>query len=213
MKNIIAELHCHSIYSSDGHAPVECMLSYAKNNGLGAIAITDHNTSKGSMLAVRLSKQYDIIVIPGIEIDSDDEKGQIVALGTNESFSGNMLDVIDKIHTAGGIAVAAHPFGGMGSPAFRNKELIKKLDAVEAFNGLAFSWQNEKALKLARRLKKPVTSGSDAHTLEELGTAACKIPGSSVSSIIKAIKNGKVIIPKKKTSALSVIKMKIKRRF
>ena len=210
---MIVELHSHSIYSSDGHASVEQILGRAKNIGLGAIAITDHNQIQGSRKAVALAKKYNIIVIPGIEIDCKDEKGQVLAYGTNEMISGNILDVIDKIHSLGGIAVAAHPSGGLGSPAFQNKEVIKKMDAIEVFNGLAFSWQNKKSAKLARQLKKPGTSGSDAHTLEELGTAACKINANSAERIIRAIKKGQVILPKKKTSTLSVITSKIKRRF
>ena len=213
MKHILAELHCHS-NCSDGKPSVKQMMEKASND-LGAIAITDHNTSKGSNLALKLEKNYDVIVIPGVEIlcrKNGEKAGEILAFGTNHAFSGNVLEVVDKIHSAGGIAVAAHPFGGMGSPAFSTKELLKAVDAIEVYNASAFPWKNKKSFQLAKKLKKPMTAGSDAHLLNEIGTAACRIPANNLSSILKAIKHGKVILPRKRTNTFSVLKMKTIRK-
>ncbi len=212
---MLVELHCHSNFS-DGKASIEEILKYAKSIGLGAIAITDHDTGKGSDAALKLAKNYGIIVIPGIEIKCRDREnditGEVIALGTNTAFTGDIPSVADKIHAAGGMAVAAHPFGGMWNPVFRNKEMIKEVDAVEVMNAAALPWRNNRARQAAERYKKPMVSGSDAHTLEELGKAACRISADSLDGILKAIKKGEVVLPKN-TSAFSVIKAKAKRRF
>ena len=48
--------HIHSIYSGDSNSQVKDILKQAQKVGLNAIAISDHNTVKGSKFAIKESK-------------------------------------------------------------------------------------------------------------------------------------------------------------
>lgn len=61
------DLHLHSDYS-DGSCPIEEILAKAKSLGLSQIAITDHNTLVGSLLARDIA---DINFIVGTELSVD----------------------------------------------------------------------------------------------------------------------------------------------
>jgi 3',5'-nucleoside bisphosphate phosphatase len=66
-KYIFADLHNHTS-ASDGDFSPEQVIEKAKNLGLKAIAITDHDTTNGLKQAIEAGKKYGIEVIPGVEI-------------------------------------------------------------------------------------------------------------------------------------------------
>ncbi|MBR5774305.1 MAG: PHP domain-containing protein, partial [Clostridia bacterium] len=68
---MIADLHCHTVLS-DGSATIEQVMSYARNVGLSAIAITDHDTMAGVERARQLGSQLGIEVIDGAELSCFD---------------------------------------------------------------------------------------------------------------------------------------------
>jgi len=45
------DLHIHSKYSKDSINDPKWIIKIAKNKGLNGVAITDHNTIKGSLVA------------------------------------------------------------------------------------------------------------------------------------------------------------------
>jgi hypothetical protein len=55
-------------WSHDCQIPVEELLDHAEAEGLGAIAVTDHNVFGGALEAVELRADRDLIVIPGEEV-------------------------------------------------------------------------------------------------------------------------------------------------
>ncbi len=61
------DLHVHSTFSDGTMSPKE-LVDYAKQKGLRAISITDHDTVEGVEEALASSKEEKIEVIPGIEI-------------------------------------------------------------------------------------------------------------------------------------------------
>src|SRR5438067_5985602 len=62
---IYADLHMHTSWSHDCRIPVADLIDHAEEQGLGAIAITDHNAFGGALEAVELAKGRPLIVIPG----------------------------------------------------------------------------------------------------------------------------------------------------
>ena len=204
---MLVELHCHTRYS-DGLASVEEIILKAARE-LGAIAITDHNTLAGYKVAKKL--KMEVILIPGAEISSQD--GHILALGIGENIEPHMpaLDTIDAIHGQGGIAIAAHPFGGFTRPGINDSDIAKCMDAIEVLNGGTFMKQNNQAFALARKLKKPKVSGSDAHLLKNVGRFAFSIDTNDIDGILNSIKKGKVKLPNRRTSAFGLIIDKARR--
>ena len=63
------DLHIHSTYSDGVLRPAE-LVDLAKNQGLSAIAITDHDTADGTDEAIQRGFEKEIEVVSGIEISS-----------------------------------------------------------------------------------------------------------------------------------------------
>lgn len=75
------DLHTHSIYS-DGSLTPQALLDGAVQAGLGAIALTDHNTVAGLPEFRKAAEGLPLQAVPGIEISSEfaDKELHIVAL-------------------------------------------------------------------------------------------------------------------------------------
>jgi predicted metal-dependent phosphoesterase TrpH len=61
------DLHTHSVFSDGTATPAE-LVEMAAELRLRALAITDHDTTEGSVRAVALGRENGVNVIPGIEI-------------------------------------------------------------------------------------------------------------------------------------------------
>ena len=64
------DLHTHSCFSDGTDTPSE-IIDKAIDNGLCAVALTDHNTTGGLMEFITYAEGKSIYAIPGIEISSD----------------------------------------------------------------------------------------------------------------------------------------------
>jgi predicted metal-dependent phosphoesterase TrpH len=183
-----ADLHVHTVYSGDASQTPAQVLERAKAIGLGAVAIADHNSLEGSLESLELAEE--IIVIRAMEITS--KEGHILAYNISEEIDRDLsaAETIERIRKAGGIAVASHPYriwSGLGEKVVRENDF----DALEVLNGRSLKGANQKAMRLANSLHLPVTGGSDAHSLDEVGKACavfpdgCKTAEDLVDSIIK----------------------------
>lgn len=68
--NSLCDLHTHSIYSDGTCTPAE-LISLAKQAGLCAVALTDHNTVSGIAHFLSAAKGSGVQAIPGIEVSTD----------------------------------------------------------------------------------------------------------------------------------------------
>lgn len=162
------DLHVHSERSPDGCMQLDEIVSQARVCGLQGIAVCDHD------LALEHVPQYDdFVVIPGIEVST--ERGHLLGLFVSQPIETKQFDkAVNAIHACGGVAVMAHPFEH-SRDAERLDDVIHVLDGIEIWNGRADrknKQANAMALALAKRRNKPVTAGSDAHVLEEIGNGA-----------------------------------------
>src|SRR5450432_3243125 len=66
----IVDLHCHST-ASDGTLPPAQVVRLAKESGLSAIALTDHDTVAGIDEAAREAKKLGIDFLADIEISAE----------------------------------------------------------------------------------------------------------------------------------------------
>ena len=184
-----ADLHVHTIYSSDSVITPKELVFYAKKRGLTAVAVTDHNQIEG---ALKIAKETDFPIIPGTEVSS--LNGHIVGLNVNTLIPRGLTadETVDRIHKADGIAIACHPFalfkGSIG------KHASSKFDAVEAINASAFPFNRatRQAHQLAERMKLPKVAGTDAHYAPVIGQAYTLIDSeANVEAIVKAIIAGR----------------------
>jgi len=183
-----ADLHVHTTYSSDSVITPKELVFHAKKRGLTAVAVTDHDHVEG---ALKIAKETDFLIIPGTEVSS--LHGHIVGLNVNDLIPRGLSadETVDRIHKAGGIAIACHPFallkGSIG------EHVSTKFDAVEVINASAFPFNRatSKANQLAEQLKLPKVAGTDAHYGPVIGQAYTLIDSeANVEAIVKAITNG-----------------------
>ena len=182
------DLHVHSCYSNDSVITPEELVFYAKKHGLDAVAVTDHDRIDG---ALKIAKETDFLIIPGIEVSS--LNGHIIGLNVHEVIHAKLGvdETVDKIHEAGGIAVACHPItffkGSLG------KNTNSKFDAVEVINASAFPFRYSvnRGRKLASQLGKTQTAGSDAHYGPEIGCAYTLVEAElEFADVIRALTEG-----------------------
>lgn len=76
----VADLHVHTNVS-DSTFSAEKVIRLAKRVGLDCIAITDHDTCAAIGPAIRLAKEVDIEIIPGVELTVDVDDDEIHILG------------------------------------------------------------------------------------------------------------------------------------
>jgi hypothetical protein len=158
-------LHIHTKYSFDSFPEPKTIIKLASKRGLSAIAITDHDTIKGSLVAMQeASSVKDLVVVPGIEVKTN--LGGIIGLYIQDEIKAKeFYRVIEEIKCQDGLVVLPHPYNGHGEM----EELGSCVDVIEALNGRCSHTKNEKALKLADNLDKPAIACSDSHLSFEIG--------------------------------------------
>jgi predicted metal-dependent phosphoesterase TrpH/glycosyltransferase involved in cell wall biosynthesis len=176
---ILADLHMHTHWSHDCAVDPADLIMYAEANGLGAIAVTDHNVFGGARETRELAREHDLIVIPGEEIKTDGQ-GEVTGLFLREEIPRGMsfADTIAAIRAQGGIVYLPHPFDRMHSipePATLQRHLAD-IDVFEVYNArLLFEAYNGEALRFARKYNLTPGAGSDAHVLQGVGTGALRM--------------------------------------
>jgi predicted metal-dependent phosphoesterase TrpH len=178
----------HTQHSYDGLITPEELIRYAKKRGLDGVAITDHDTIEG---ALKIMREKDFLIIPGIEVSS--LNGHVVGLNVYEVVPKGLSveETIDKIHDAGGIAVACHPI-----TFFKHNlgtHVNAKFDAVEVINASAFPFKYsvERSREFAQNLGVAQVAGSDAHYGPEIGYAYTVVDAEpKITSIIEFLAKG-----------------------
>lgn len=166
------DLHVHSKYSYDSCIDPEKIIKYAKEKGLSGIAVTDHNTIRGGLIAFKNNTDRDFQVIVGEEVKT--EYGDITALFINEEIkTRNLEEVLDEIKDQGGLSVLNHPYRHNKDP----EKIINQTDLVEGFNARSRLMDNRKALQIAAKYHKPICAGSDVHFYFEIGMGKTIVSG------------------------------------
>ncbi len=102
---IDCDLHMHTDHSNDCATPVEVLLETAKDRGMGAIAVTDHNEISGALAAREAAERDgDIKVIVGEEVKTA-EQGEVIGLFLEEKIERGMTmaETIAEIRRQGGL--------------------------------------------------------------------------------------------------------------
>lgn len=80
------DLHMHSCFSDDGELTPEEIIDRAIKNNVEIISISDHNSVRAVDRALSYSKNKNITVIPGIEIDCTFNNRNLHLLGYNIDY-------------------------------------------------------------------------------------------------------------------------------
>ncbi len=190
-----ADLHIHSTHS-DGLATIpEIMRHVQDNTDLSVIAITDHNTIEGALLAKSLESDFELEVVVGEEVST--KSGHVIGLFIQEHIHAGMsvTDTIRAIDEQGGVAMIPHPFsaqgvfGPFGVKGFGAALNDFAFHALEVYNSMPF-------LVYANRVAARVfsggqgiaaTGGSDAHVLQGIGKGYTVFRGTSADDLRASI--------------------------
>src|SRR5262249_45815307 len=134
---IDVDLHMHTDHSHDCATPVEGLLAAARAQGLGAIAVTDHNEVSGALAAREKAEEYGVKVIVGEEVKTG-HQGEVIGLFIEERIPRGLTlqDTIAEIRRQGGLVYVPHPFDRMHSvPDYEHLlDVVEDIDIIEVFN-------------------------------------------------------------------------------
>lgn len=197
-----ADLHLHTLYS-DGTASVAEVLDWVEDRtDLDLVAITDHERIDGALRAQELhaARDYHFELVVGEEVTT--RRGHLLALFVEKRIPAlrPLAETVERIHAAGGIAIAAHPIApltpSIGVSSLRrlhhDPDPARHLDGIELFNPSAAGRVRHRARRRLNEelLALPAVGFSDAHVLEGIGTAWTWFPGTGGAEFRGALAAG-----------------------
>ena len=206
---IHVDLHMHTDHSPDCATPVDTLLESAKEAGLGAIAITDHNEISGAHEA--RDRADGIKVIVAEEVKTADQ-GEVIGLFIEEKIPRGMTlqETIAEIRRQGGLVYVPHPFDRMHSvPDYEHLlDVVGDIDAIEVFNPrVAVKAFNEEAARFAAKDRIVAGAGSDSHVAQGLGSVKIRMRDfDGPEEFIESLRDADIV--RKKQSLLYVQALK-----
>jgi predicted metal-dependent phosphoesterase TrpH/glycosyltransferase involved in cell wall biosynthesis len=178
-REIHVDLHMHTDHSPDCATPVETLLATAREAGLGAIAITDHNEISGALAAREIAGEFGVEVIVAEEVKTA-EQGEVIGLFLNEKIPRGMTmaETVAEIHRQRGLVYVPHPFDRLHSvPDYEHLlEIVEEIDILEVFNPrVALTAFNEEAERFAAKYRIVPGAGSDSHVAQGLGSVMIRV--------------------------------------
>ena len=178
--HIYCDLHMHTDHSPDCATPAELLLETAKERGLGAIAITDHNEISGALEAEEIARRIGGTKVIVAEEVKTAHEGEVIGLFLRERIERgmSMAETIAEIRRQGGLVYIPHPFDRLHSvPDYEHLlEIVDEIDILEVFNPrVAFSAFNEEAVRFARKYSIVPGAGSDSHVAQGLGSVKIRL--------------------------------------
>ncbi len=205
---VLIDLHTHTYpQSDDSFMAVDDLIDTAKSHGLDGVCLTDHDWFWPEDQVRELSRRHEFLVLPGSEINTD--TGHVLVFGLDQYVFGLHKPAFlrDKVLGVQGAMIAAHPHRRrfLEDPGHKpevREEMLQRAygdqffqmcHGVEGLNGRATEVQNSFSYELGERLGAKMSAGSDAHRLEQVGTAATQFEEkiTSLADLIEQLKLGK----------------------
>src|SRR6266568_1198726 len=108
---MLIDLHTHTHpLSHDSLLSPDELIEAAKASSLDAVCLTEHDFFWDHPEVAALSKRHDFLVIPGIEVNTED--GHIVVFGLERFVYGmhRLHELARLAESAGAVMIAAHPY-------------------------------------------------------------------------------------------------------
>lgn len=176
------DMHSHTRLSKDSLNNPRRLVETAAARGLQALCVTDHN-GLAQALALAALPDLPIRVIPSEEVKTSE--GEIIGYFLQELVPKGLSpeETVRRIHEQGGLTCVPHPFdrarngSRLQTPALERLVAAGQIDILEVFNArITFPADNAQARAFAHRHQLPMSAGSDAHTLLEVGRAYAEVP-------------------------------------
>lgn len=185
---MLIDLHTHTYpLSHDSLLSPDDLIAAAKGSHLDGVCLTEHDFFWEHDKVAQLSRRHDFLVIPGIEVNT--ENGHVLVFGLERFAYGmhRMHELAQLVGEANGVMIAAHPYrrqlpfelrhdGDWGEALVRAaaNPSYKQVDAIETHNGRGSERENQFSRELRDRLSLPALAGSDSHELKDVGRCATR---------------------------------------
>jgi predicted metal-dependent phosphoesterase TrpH len=202
--NMKIDLHCHTEASADCSTPLELFPARCRERGVWVQAITDHDQIWGAQKLQEMVEEeklkkagFPLTIIVGEEVSTI--YGEIIGLFLKEKIPAGMSpkETVEAIKEQDGLVLLPHGFDPLKrwrlQPAAL--EMIEdEIDIVETFNARIsqLRW-NQAAVEWSKVHKRPMSAGSDAHTLADIGSAWVEVPVRQVKTpqdLLTALESG-----------------------
>jgi predicted metal-dependent phosphoesterase TrpH len=204
-------LHTHTKPRSwDSFLTPDEMVDLAKEAGLDAMVVSEHDWAWEVEEAAELAKRHDFTILRAMEINTED--GHILVFGLHEYKFGmhRSHELADFVNAVGGVMIAAHPYRrqmpwkpedeaeyeealrrATRNPAYRF------VTAVEVLNGRGTLDENEFSRRVCEEMHLPATGADDTHQHDEkdqqMGRTATYFDADirTEEALIEALKSGR----------------------
>jgi predicted metal-dependent phosphoesterase TrpH len=198
------DLHCHSEASSDCSTPLALFPARCRERGVWIQAITDHNVIWGAQKLQDMVEEekikkagFPLTIIVGEEVSTIN--GEIIGLFLKEPVAAGMSpkETVTAIKEQGGLVCLPHGFDPLKRWRLQPAALetvADQIDIVETFNARIsqLRW-NQAAVDWSKLHGLPMSAGSDAHTLADIGSAWVEVPVQRMQSpqdLLAALQSG-----------------------
>jgi predicted metal-dependent phosphoesterase TrpH len=194
-EHMLVDMHFHTRYSHDSSTQIDTILRKARELQV-QLAITDHNTVQGILLAAKAAPG---IVRPGIEICTKENREVISYFYTVEELEAffrrvvqphvkrktslqtistgiRMDELLDELSRENCVVALPHPFAMRPRRSFsffdapKRRHLLRHVHAVEVLNASMIHRHNLASLGWAVKHRKAFVGGTDGHTIQPLGS-------------------------------------------
>jgi len=187
---IKADFHIHSLVS-DGSMHPRDIPRLARKKGFKVIAVTDHDSFKGSVMA---SNENDgsVLVLHGAEVRT--EYGDVLVLCPHPITIHKKLSVlVTHARSNNCLLIPAHPFDVVRAGVGRLAHL-KIWDGIECWNGFSDPLTNMLAWTTLRSIHSVSMANSDAHVPEMIGVPynIVDVDDLTCDDLLEALRKGRL---------------------
>ncbi len=216
LRTTAMDMHVHTNFS-DAKIAVAELIAEVQRRRFG-VSVCDHNEIRGS---IALWDSGRVVTLPGIEIGSQERMEFLLYFPTPEALEGyyvrnvepfkksRFFAMLDRSFVAlapaakeeGAVVCLPHPFApgwknfnfnASRKRKFLDPDFLANVDLIEVINSHVTDGRNFKAFMLSEILDKSVSAGSDAHRLDEVGSAYLSFDGNLTASEIFAILRSRI---------------------
>ncbi|MBI9088020.1 MAG: PHP domain-containing protein [Desulfobacterium sp.] len=199
----MVDLHIHTFPASAcASDSAGAMVAAARERGLDALCLTDHNHVWPQRAVDSLMDHLNFRIFRGNEIMTD--QGDMLVFGFDQAIETviKLKELADLVERAKGFMIAAHPFRGfltfgtgqlgLTPQKAMEREMFNHVHAMETLNGKVTQKENLLAAQVAEGLGLPCTGGSDAHDVSSVGRYATRFNDALASeqALVEALRSG-----------------------
>jgi hypothetical protein len=203
---MIIDLHVHTRrYSGCSSIEAKDLIKAALAARIDGMILTEHGIIWDPLKLAPLGEEAEregVLILAAQEVTSlhMGKRQDFIVLGLSESMGarGSAKDLVNEAHDRGGLVIAAHPFKpsrlGVGYHGAGEDIYELGVDAVELLHPSHDRAARDKVRQAAAALNIPMTGGSDAHEIYELGSYATRFLDhvQSMEDIIQAIRKKRI---------------------